>query len=86
VCQGFDNVCGMGFILHFFSIHFIVGRDNIGGGTYNKGDFMALFFLLKCVSYQNVLEIKSFGDLNLTIYWMSGNLILENMDHLLTGK
>jgi ribonuclease HI len=70
----------------YISLNFIVGKFNMGRGTNNRDDFLALFYILKCVVDQNISAIQVFGDSKLTIDWMSRISILENMELHVLGQ
>jgi ribonuclease HI len=54
--------------------HYFTGKENMGIGTNNQGEFRALFFLLKCALEKNIIQLKVFGDSSMTIKWMNNEI------------
>jgi hypothetical protein len=53
-CQGPNNLCGLGFILHFSEAHYIYGKAKLGQGSNNTAEFSALFASLRLAVRKNV--------------------------------
>jgi ribonuclease HI len=54
--------------------HYFTGKENLGIGTNNQGEFRALFFLLKCALEKNIMQLQVFGDSVMTIKWMNNEI------------
>jgi ribonuclease HI len=73
-CQGPKHFCSLGFVLFTSEDHYFTGKENLGIGTNNQGEFKALLFLLKCALEKNILQLQVFGDSTMTINWMNNEI------------
>jgi hypothetical protein len=79
VCQGPENVCGVGFKLHLSNTNFISGKVNLGRGTNNKVELLVLFHLLKCAWIRIFLSSRCSVIPNFPLIGCLGNLILKTL-------
>jgi len=63
-------MCGLGGILCFSNIHFIVFKENMGSGTNNRVKLMALRALIKLALSRRIQKLQLFCDSLSVIKWM----------------
>jgi ribonuclease HI len=78
-CQGLGHVCGLGYVLYLSESHFYTGKENLGSGTNNYGEFKALLFLLKSSLNKGLECLQVFGDSTLVVNWMNDELQVQNI-------
>eukprot|EP01018_Ginkgo_biloba_P027299 Gb_05586 [translate_table: standard] len=69
-CQAPDNLYGVGGILLFSDTHYLSFKGNLGRGTNNLAEFMALKILLKKAYDSRIREFQVFEDSSLVVNWM----------------
>jgi len=75
--QGLEHLCSLGFVLFIVEDHYFIGKENMGIGTNNQGEFEALFFLLKYSLEKNIMQLYVFGDFVMTIKWMNNEIQVQ---------
>jgi len=66
-----NQIVGIGFILHISDIILFHFKGNQGSKTNNRGEFMALFYLLKLALDRGLRNLQVFGDSRVFISWMN---------------
>jgi hypothetical protein len=74
-----DSLSGCGFILHLTDHNYFHFMENVGRGTNNFNEFMALFLLLKFAHRHRIDSLQVFGDSSLVINCLSGSVQLHNI-------
>jgi hypothetical protein len=73
------SVCGLGFVLHFSTNHYLSGKANLSNDTNNMGEFSALFAFLKVALERNIHQLYVFGNYELAILWMQDQTEINNL-------
>jgi hypothetical protein len=66
-CQGQNRVVGLGFTFFLSESHYFLFKANLGSGTNNIGELMALFYMLKFALERDMRTLQVFGDSLLVI-------------------
>jgi hypothetical protein len=69
-CQGQNRIVGLGFNLFLSKSHYFIFKENLGSGTKNIGELMALFYMFKFSLDEDMRTLQVFGDSLLVINWM----------------
>jgi ribonuclease HI len=77
---------GLGFSFFLSDSHYFHFKENMGSGTNNIGELMALFYMLKFSLGRGMRSFQVFGDSLMVINWMCEQVHIQNIGLLVVAK